>query len=314
MLHITNGEIAARRLKRAFPGDECISWIDVLHEGPVPSGLSLDQLAVVRAHFLADRGWATIEDALRDLMRRNLLLAEHSRDNEVVLWFEHDLFDQLQLLEILNWFAEGGRGTTRLTLINIDRYPGIEPFYGIGQLSPEQMKNTIDERAEVSPPQLNLAADAWSAFRSRTPQPIQTLIETDLSLLPFLRAALHRLLEEYPWTSNGLSRSECQLLRAASRQSTRHRTEIFQDTYEFESAIFMGDTSAFSRLEKLASSPKAALRYVEEEAFAVTEFGYQLLANEADWIQANGLDTWIGGTHLRHDEWRWNGSQIIRVS
>ncbi len=46
---------------------------------------------------------------------------------------------QLQLLQLLDWFSAAELGDTRLELICIDRFEGIEPFRGIGQLTPEQM-------------------------------------------------------------------------------------------------------------------------------------------------------------------------------
>jgi hypothetical protein len=43
MLHITNGESSAIEIQRnGIPG-EVLAWIDVLHEGPTPAGLSLEQ-------------------------------------------------------------------------------------------------------------------------------------------------------------------------------------------------------------------------------------------------------------------------------
>ena len=105
MLHITNGDAAAGRMAEAgIPGD-IVPWRDVLHEGPVPAGLGLDELRPVRARFLADCGWAPYEQALADLGTRDVALASFREHDETVLWFEPDLYDQLQLLQVLDWFA-----------------------------------------------------------------------------------------------------------------------------------------------------------------------------------------------------------------
>ena len=40
-----------------------LSWLDVLHDGPVPEGLSLEELSEVRADFIADCDWAVLEKA-----------------------------------------------------------------------------------------------------------------------------------------------------------------------------------------------------------------------------------------------------------
>lgn len=57
MLHITNGDCVSGCLRvGGVPGD-MVAWCDVLHEGPVPAGLSHAKLSKVRAEFIASRGW-----------------------------------------------------------------------------------------------------------------------------------------------------------------------------------------------------------------------------------------------------------------
>ena len=79
-----------------------MSWLDVLHEGPLPGGLDAEALRAERARFLAACGWGTAEEIEARLRARNDLAAAVREGEEIVLWFEHDLFDQLQLLQILD--------------------------------------------------------------------------------------------------------------------------------------------------------------------------------------------------------------------
>src|ERR1039458_2770051 len=51
MLHITNGSSVA--LDRSGIGGEIVFWVDVLHEGPVPAGLELEELSRIRAARLS---------------------------------------------------------------------------------------------------------------------------------------------------------------------------------------------------------------------------------------------------------------------
>jgi hypothetical protein len=54
------------------------------------------------------------------------------------------------------------------------------------------------------------ARAAWTAFRSPDPRNLETV---KIAALPFLAAALRRHLEEFPWTTDGLSRTERQILQ-----------------------------------------------------------------------------------------------------
>src|SRR2546425_4236380 len=99
-LHITNGDCAAGTL-RQFLTDPVSITADVLHEGPAPH-VDLNTWHQLRARSLAQSDQASFEDTRNDLARSDRAIAEADRYDEVVLWFEHDLFDQLLLIRTLD--------------------------------------------------------------------------------------------------------------------------------------------------------------------------------------------------------------------
>jgi hypothetical protein len=303
MLHVTNGESAAEPLRFAFPLDEVLSWIDVLHEGPVPD-LELDPLTELRARFVADSGWEPYGTAHTRLRQRNDSLLRAVRGEEdIVLWFEHDLFDQLQLLQLLSILA--GIAPHSVTLINIRAFPGVEPFQGLGQLNATQLATLFPARQTVSPERFDTAHQAWKAFCAETPEAITELLSANTRSMPFLRNAILRLLQEYPGAADGLSRTERQILTAVAEKAGT-REHIYAWSQQQEEAAFMGDITFFGRLYWLSESSVPALRRLENHVYALTDFGRELLDGHDDWINRNGIDKWIGGTHLTDGRWRWN--------
>jgi hypothetical protein len=130
----------------------------------------------------------------------------------------------------------------------------------------------------------------------------------DFPALPYLASALRRFLEEYPSTRDGLSRTEQQLLRAAA-SGREKREQIYFAASESEKAIFMGDSSAWLRLERLADGPSPALERLPSNSYRITNQGKKLLAGEADWVHdRGGIDLWLGGVHLHGADaaWRWD--------
>src|SRR4051794_5552931 len=99
-LHVTNGWSAANTLRQTTLGGAVLAWDDALYEGPVPA-VRRRELRRVRARFLADAGWGTATAIRAELERRDELFAAALADEPVVLWFEHDLYDQLQLVDAL---------------------------------------------------------------------------------------------------------------------------------------------------------------------------------------------------------------------
>ncbi len=145
-LHVTNGDAAAERILEAGVGGSVLPWRDVLHEGPVPAGLSLGDLTAVRAQFIGQAGWDDPEQVLPRLRWRDAMLSGFRAYAEVVLWFEHDLYDQLQLLQVLDWFTGVDPGPVRLSIINPGEFLGMQ--------SPQRMRELFASRRSVTPEML----------------------------------------------------------------------------------------------------------------------------------------------------------------
>jgi hypothetical protein len=326
MLHVTNGDSAGGSLKQSGVPGEVMAWRDVLHEGPVPAGVSPEELRPLRARFIADMGWSAYEDALGGLAARDAALADCGAHDEVVLWFEHDLYDQLQLLQILDFFAGRDLGATRLSLISLDSHPQIMPFYGLGQLTPEQLAALFPTRRPVTDDQLRLGRGAWQAFRAPDPAALEALLATDTSALPFLQGALTRHLEEFPSVEDGLARSERQILEVVDA-GERTPGPLFRACIAREERPFMGDASFFDRVRTLSRGPHPLLQVAgrgdgaftlppdwsdtasfQAQELALTSTGCAVLAGEADWVGLTDIDRWLGGVHLHGQDaqWRWN--------
>ncbi len=258
MLHVTNGDAAARQIRAAGLGGTALPWRDVLHEGPVPADLEPEQLREVRSRFLAAQGWGQLKDLRRQLARRDAALEHCHEQGEVILWFEHDLYDQLQLLQILDRLASCATVPERVWLITLDDHPTVERFTGLGQLEPRHLAELFPDRRRVEQRHLELAVAAWRAFRSPDPTGIEALLATDLSALPFLAAALRRHLEQFPSPRNGLGRSESLALAgvAAGHQIAK---ELFAAQTAEEPDPFLGDLVFWSYLKRLAAGDRPLL-------------------------------------------------------
>src|SRR6476646_9444660 len=86
MLHITSGDITVGVLKAAGMPGTYVAWRDILHDGPVPAGLSLPELSRVRVEFIASCGWGRPEEIQRQFQARDAALGASLNEDEVVLW------------------------------------------------------------------------------------------------------------------------------------------------------------------------------------------------------------------------------------
>lgn len=317
MLHVTNGDAAADGIRRSGIGGIVLPWRDVLHEGPVPSRVDDAALRRERARFLATLADGDAEAIERLLFQRDDILASFDLHEEVVLWFEHDLYDQLQILQILDRFVAIDRGDVVLTMICIGEHPDVPRFNGLGQLEPPALAALFGERALVSEDEIELAEIAWQAFRNPDPLLLDRLRGMDLSALPFLSAALTRHLEQFPSVRSGLGRTDRSTL-ARLLEGDATAAELFRMQGEQEERPFLGDLVYWWYLEMLARGPAPAI-VVEAPAdggnrwhgrVRLTDAGARYARGEADFVAENGIDRWWGGVHqVGHNvRWRWDES------
>jgi hypothetical protein len=315
-LVITNGDAALERLAAAGVTEQILPWRDALHDGPVPS-VPADELARIRTTFLAEAFGALAGNLAASFAHRDATLVSHRDFARIEVWLEHDLYDQLQLLQILDRLAALGR-TEGVWLVQAADYLGL--------MSEEAICALAARAAPVTAAQFDLARRAWAAFTASTPTGMVQLISGDLAPLPWLPPALRRLLSELPDRSSGLALSESRILEALL-QGPMRVPRVFAAISAREEARFMGDASFFRWLDGLAFGPepvvsglpcrcpiKSQAGYDDPRARAylsadisATPFGTEVLAGRADHARANPVDRWLGGTHLSDGRlWRWH--------
>jgi hypothetical protein len=320
LLHVTNGDSAGKTLRETAIGGAVLPWQDVLHEGPVPA-LPRPELLRARARFLAESGWGSVDELLSSLERRDQQLLGALRDEvEVVLWFEHDLYDQLQLLDVLA-LAHTEGATPQLIVIG--SFPGKPSFAGLGELTARELETLWPSRHPAQPGALRLAASAWAAVQAPEPTSLAEWATRQTTELPFLAPALQRLLKELPAPTDGLSGTERRALDVIAG-GARTPPAAFVAVQRLEDVPFLGDTWFYRTLSALGQGtnrlvetadaaplppppPLGDGRLFARLQLRLTGAGERTLRGEADRVELLGIDRWIGGTHVTTDNtWRWH--------
>ena len=295
MLHVTNGDSAAQTLRQTTLGGNVLAWRDTLHEGPVPA-LPRRELLRARAHFLAECGIGSAPAVLASLEQRDaqFLDALHGGD-QVVLWFEHDLYDQLQLVDAL---ALAHSATCVPELIVVDSY--------LGELTADELEALWPSRMPATAESLRTAEDVWAALQAPDPTALADWALRDIEDMPFLAPALTRMLQELPAPADGLTRTERSALEAIAA-GARTRIAAFAATQQLEEARFLGDTWFFRMLSALEGLVEGG------DELELTSLGERVLRGDADRVDVLGIDRWFGGTHLTQaNVWRWDGVRLSR--
>ena len=316
-LVLTNGDSASDLLTAAGKEGRIVPWRDSLHEGPLlPLGApeEIKGFQEGRAAYWSERGVNDKGALLQTYEVRDALLANHDDYDHIELWFEHDLYDQLQLIEIL----------TRL--YHLKRFEGVELVQAetyLGMQSPETILNLSGLSLPVGEQMMAIADLAWQTVSHSTPEKLAEMIGLKPAGFPFLTLALTRLLEELPGP-DGLSRTERQMVYSLNRGVSKAGL-LFARCQAMEAAQFWGDLGFFTVLSGLqfcqapliGGLPQAfeislfqdgeARKVFLQAELSLTEFGSAVLAGEEDFCAHNVIDRYVGGVHLTQTNlWRWD--------
>jgi hypothetical protein len=273
-LHISNGD--ATDVPGTGLARRVIYWRDVLHEGPVPE-VAPAELRRIRAGYLAHYAGARPADVTRWLAERDQTL-EANRDGEYVLWFEADLYDQLQITEILARLAGLGVPAERITLICIGEHAGIARFGGLGELRLGELR---------------FLGEAFDRLSREYPATRDGLALTERRVL----AAV----------ADGAPDAGAVFVRAAARETRPYLGDL-------TCFARMGQLARGPHPLLRLDPPGGPVQ--RTTGVRLTGTGARVLAGEADQIALGGIDRWIGGVHLQghHVPWRWDdGTETITV-
>jgi hypothetical protein len=315
-LHIRCGSDIEPLLRAAGFTADFLEVSDPLCQGPVPRG---DDWLAHRARFLAsaygaflNRSFDDIADGLRRADRD--LRAAAARYTRIVLWFEHDSYDQLILARCLAQFAT--TRPDRLELVQVSDYPLPTRFIGLGQLPAEAFIGLWASRRPVGRWQIAAGERVWKMLRAKDPSPLAAAARVGVRHLPFMAAALRRHCQEFPWTSDGLSLTERLVLRLLAERSCT-LGEIFAALqHSHEPLPFLGDTMFRFVVDSMKRAARPAVataagddnRQWFREPLTITTVGRDVLKGDVDFMALRPPTRHLGGVTISFSapSWRWD--------
>lgn len=252
ILHITSGDGVGGHLAKAGLAGEILIWHDILYEGPRNPGWPGDDILDARAAFLEQATGGGLDKALikRTLVAQYAKLAAAGDYAHRVLWFDACLFDLSMLAHILACLWQ--KGIRQADLLCVDAFPGITPYDGLGQLTPEQLASVYDRRRPVSEAQFRYAQTVDRAFATQDFKLLSELARQPDAPLPGVSAAAARWLQERPDPVTGLGRLE-QLALDTIRSGCETPAAIFTATAACEThPQYWGDTTLWAKINGLA--------------------------------------------------------------
>jgi len=302
MIHFHNGDVVATIARRIGVPGRHQPFRETLISGPVRPNLGVQEWIEERARFLAEQYGENLLRVRNELLEQEQMLDRAREEEEVVLWFEHDLFCLVNLLYLLSRLTK----CRRLSLVWCAR--------PLGTQEDEEIFKEFHSRYAVAPAMMNAAALAWRAYTSEDANDLNRMLDADFVDFPFLREGFLLHASRFPSIRNGLGEVEQRALSGIEAGATDFSL-LFTRFDQSPPRFGFGDGEFLRHLRRLATCavPMITITEAENETppkalFALTPAGKNVLDAKVDFIELNNAGFWLGGAHLtRARMWRWDG-------
>ena len=308
-VHVRCGSDIEKGLSLAGYVGDFLEVADPFCQGPVPAG-DWDSLLETRASFIAHAYELELDECHDRLRREWAALEAVGRYERVVLWFEHDSYDQLILAAVLARLV--ALEHPRVELICVEEYPGRPSFRGLGELREAPLRALWETRRAVGPDEYRLGAAAWSALRRPAPDDLFEHMISGTPAIPPMAGAIRRHLMELPWVGDGLSLTQ-RLTLETVRAGTSEAGLVFRTLVNtLDPRPFLGDAMFAWELRELAAGGGLGLTPTAEPwprwSVSLTSLGEAILEGREDWVEAGQRTRWVGGIRCSpgRSTWRWD--------
>jgi hypothetical protein len=304
MMHLHNGDIAASLARRAGVPGRHMPFRESLVGGPVQPNLPLHEWVEARAAFLSEQYGEHLLRVRNELLEQEKVIDRAHEEEEVVLWFEHDLYCLVHLLYLLSRLSK----VRRISLIWCS-----EP---LGTQSEEDLFARFDSRAAITPAMNTAANLAWRAFTSSDPTALNRFLSADVADFPFLRDGFLLHASRFPSTHSGLGEVERRAVEGIDAGANDF-VSLFTRFDQKPPRFGFGDGEFLRHLKHLASAAVPVITIIGEEKanppkalFTLTPAGRNMMEGKIDFVEINNPRFWLGGAHLTRERmWRWDAGQ-----
>ena len=294
-LHILNGDSTLWSLEKSGIDGERLIWRDVLSEGPVVSDFASPDFWEKRMEFMSAFFGADVKGFKVECIDEFDKINNVPRYDELVLWFEYDLFCQVNMLGILHFLAKPEYQKMKISLICVGSEKGNKKLIALGEIAPDNFKSLFEKRTTLNQEDLSYASSAYLAYCNNDPQ--QLIIQVhDHPKFPYLKGAIAAHFKRFPFKNSGLNEIEMTMLNFLAEVVSEPKDVIMKMLKWQKSTYYgFGDAQYFIYLKRLQP--------LYNEDFTLNDMGIKLLKGKSTAFEIINRDYQLGGVNVADFEY-----------
>lgn len=211
LLHITNGDDLSTKITDLnLPGD-IITWREMLCEGPTLHEVGSDEFFKLRQDFLKEKYNIPEKDYQEKFCAELVKLSAINDYDEIVLWFEFDLFSHINMLALFAYLRQN-KEYRPFKLVCSRKLEGELEMVPLSELSHKNLKRHYDHAIPLSVEDVSTAEFIWELYCGNNPKRLFQEI-TKTTNFEYLASSIRAHIERFPNATTGLNTLERNVLK-----------------------------------------------------------------------------------------------------
>ena len=290
ILHITNGDGVTDRLHSLKIPGQILTWREILCEGPVSAKVFSQPFIKTRTAYLG-QNFDGPNPEFRNFIKQFDVFNETVFD-EIVLWFEYDLFCHINLAAVVN-FLQQKKVYTPLFLVCSGSIEGSNRLLGLNELSDNQLHDHYKNYVSLLNPEKEALCKFWNIYAG-TNHNLLIDIAFNEEKLPYLKNNITAHLQRFPSRLNGLNSLEIMVLQAIKDHNFEDEYRLLGHLLRHQGAYGFGDVQWEAIIKKVKSL------FVKDSKLVLTKEGTQVLEDKISLMSSLKDNTQFGGS-LKYD-------------
>ena len=290
-LHITNGHSLTAYLKELDFKGIILSWQEMLCEGPTLVNINSRSFFEERKAFLIDTYDIEIDEY--ELLEELNKLDKVESYDQIVIWFEFDLFCQINMLGVINLILQKEIDKP-IYLVTSGRVKGHSDLKGLAELEPDHLFEHFDNRIELGEKDLELARTLWHIYCGTDHNLFKPFI-VEKSNFEYMGNCLRAHLERFPDAKNGLTAIDRNIFEILKTKKVKSKHHLLGYTMNFQGFYGYGDL----QMSRIIDSLEPFI-YEVDGLLKLNREGHEVLMNRRN-LMANVDDDMIYGGVKKKD-------------
>jgi hypothetical protein len=288
ILHVTNGDDLSEQITNLkLPGD-VITWREMLCEGPASMDVGDEEFVLRRKTFLLEKYNISEEQYQEEFLSELAKLAAINNYDEIVLWFEFDLFSHMNMLALISFMLQNKKDGP-FSLVCSRKLKGEAEMTALSQLSDKNLKEHYNHRIPLEKADIQTAQLIWELYCSKNPKKLTSEIKKTTNF-EYLSSSIRAHIERFPNVKTGLNTLEVNVLKLIEEHDIKSMHHLLGYALQYQGYYGYVDVQMQRILDKLSPFYETS-----EDKLKLNEDGIKALKGTKNYYQNLKDDEYYGG-------------------